>query len=257
MEAKTRMTNWIVETLLQGYPGKSNTHGGLGWSTVALARGPEGRIAVLDTGGFGARRILLARLAAAGVQPDQVTDLLLTHLHYDHCMNFPLFPRAAIHTGRDEMAWALSLGDGHPLVPEHTVRALSAHPRLHLVAEGEEVLPGITCFDTPGHTPHHLCFLLEGAPPVFFAADAAKNRAELATGRQDITLDPASSARSVARVNEIWRSRPGMLLLPGHDLSLLLDAADRPTPLGERACAIEAWFTDSLDEPTRFDLAQQ
>ena len=108
---------WTVESLQQGYPGKSKYHGGLGWSTVALARGPEGRIAVLDTGGFGARRRLLTQLAAAGVAPEDVTDLLLTHLHYDHCINWPMFRRATIHVGAAEMDMALALPEGDPLYP--------------------------------------------------------------------------------------------------------------------------------------------
>ncbi|MCS6932465.1 MAG: MBL fold metallo-hydrolase, partial [Acetobacteraceae bacterium] len=73
---------WTVELLAQGYPGASLHNGTLGWSSVALARGPEGRIALLDTGAFGLRQVLLERLRAAGVAPEQVTDLLLSHLHY-------------------------------------------------------------------------------------------------------------------------------------------------------------------------------
>jgi glyoxylase-like metal-dependent hydrolase (beta-lactamase superfamily II) len=77
--------HWTVDVLVQGYPGKSPEQGGLGWSTIALARGPGGRIALLDTGRVGVRKELLARLKAAGVTPAEVTDVLITHLHYDHC----------------------------------------------------------------------------------------------------------------------------------------------------------------------------
>ena len=114
--------SWTVESLQQGYPGKSKHHGGLGWSTVALARGPEGRVALLDTGGFGVRQRLLTQLEAAGVAPGEVTDLLLTHLHYDHCLNWPMFPRATIHAGLAELEMALALPDGDPLYPEFTIR---------------------------------------------------------------------------------------------------------------------------------------
>ena len=46
--------DWRIDVLIQGYPGKSTQHGGLGWSTVALLRG-HGRIVVLDGGGYGMR----------------------------------------------------------------------------------------------------------------------------------------------------------------------------------------------------------
>lgn len=246
--------SWTVETLLQGYPGKSKFHGGLGWSTVALARGPEGRIALLDTGGFGARRRLLTQLRAAGVEPSDITDLLLTHLHHDHCMNWPMFPRATLHVGAAELEAALALPDGDPLYPEFTIRALASSPRLHRLEDGETGLPGVTCFTAPGHTMHHLVFTLAGDPPTIFSADVAKNRSELATGRADMTLDAAAHAASIARLNAAWRSVPGTLLLPGHDLPLLLGENGEMVGQGARNCAIEAWFGDTLDDVTRFDL---
>ena len=64
-----RLAGWDIDILIQGYPGKTLKHGGLGWSTVVLLRG-HGRVAILDTGAFGARQLLLdgtpATRAAAG-----------------------------------------------------------------------------------------------------------------------------------------------------------------------------------------------
>jgi glyoxylase-like metal-dependent hydrolase (beta-lactamase superfamily II) len=248
---------WKVETVLQGYPGKSEFHGGLGWSTVALARGPGGRLALLDTAGFGARRLLLKRLAALGVAPEDITDLLLTHLHYDHCINWPMFPRATIHVGAAELDMALNLPDGDPLYPEFTVRELARHPHLHRLQDGETGLPGISCFTGPGHTMHHLVFVLEGEPRTIFSADLAKNRSELVTGRADMTLDATAHAASIARLNAIWREVPGTVLLPGHDLALMLDGAGEMVGQGERACSIYAWFGGSLEEVTHFDLTER
>lgn len=248
---------WKVETLLQGYPGKSTYHGGLGWSTVALARNPEGRTVLLDTGGLSARRLLPSSLKAHGVTPADVTDLLMTHLHYDHCVNWPMFPNARMHVGAAEMDWALSRQDGDRLYPEFTIRELAKHPHLHLLKDGETGLPGITCFTAPGHTMDHLAFVLEGDPPTIFSGDVAKNRAELATGKADMTLDPVAHATSIARLKECWRSVPGTVLLPGHDLPLALDTEGRMVALGERTCGIDAWFGLSLEEVTHFDLTEQ
>jgi glyoxylase-like metal-dependent hydrolase (beta-lactamase superfamily II) len=247
---------WKVEVLIQGYPGKSKEQGGLGWSTVALARGPEGRLALLDTGRLGARKVLLARLKATGVAPDDVTDVLLTHVHYDHCENWPMFHRATIHAPGAELDWACAQPEGSPMLPEFTLRALAASPRLHRLSEGATGLPGIACFEAPGHSPHHLVFVLDGAPPTIFSADVAKNRAELATGRADISLDPAIHARSIARLTAEWRAREGAVLLVGHDLPLTLDAAGRPVAVGGRHMSVEAWLGESLEDSTRFDLAR-
>jgi glyoxylase-like metal-dependent hydrolase (beta-lactamase superfamily II) len=247
---------WRVETLIQGYPGKSKEQGGLGWSTVALATGPEGRIAILDTGRMGVRRLLLQKLHSAGVAPEQVTDVLITHLHYDHCENWPMFPRAAIHAGAAELRWACGLPEGAPLVPEFSVRALANCPRLRLLEEGPTTLPGITCFEAPGHSPHHLVFLLEGGPPTIFSSDVAKNRAELATGKADISMNPEAHAAAIARLKALWHAQPGTVLLPGHDLPLVLDAEGRPAPQAPRAMSVEAWFGKTLEEATRFDLTK-
>ncbi len=47
-----------IDIVIQGFPGKSVCHGGLGWSSVVLLRG-HGRVALVDTGSFGMRRLLV------------------------------------------------------------------------------------------------------------------------------------------------------------------------------------------------------
>ena len=94
-----------VDVLVQGFPGRSVCHGGLGWSTIALLRG-EGRVVLIDVGAFGIRRELKKQLKARGIEPAQVTDVVLTHAHYDHSVNFTLFPNARLWIGEQELAWA-------------------------------------------------------------------------------------------------------------------------------------------------------
>jgi glyoxylase-like metal-dependent hydrolase (beta-lactamase superfamily II) len=181
---------------------------------------------------------------------------MMTHLHYDHCVNWPMFPHAKMHVGAKELDVALSRSDGDRLYPEFTVRELARHPRLHLLEEGETSLPGISAFVAPGHTMDHLVFVLEGTPRTIFSGDVAKNRAELTTGRADMTLDAERHARSIAKLNEIWRSVAKTVLIPGHDVTLALDSQDRMIALDKRTCGIEAWFGRSLDDVTSFDLTE-
>ncbi len=243
---------WQVEVLVQGYPGKSKEQGGLGWSTIALARG-HGRIALLDTGRSGVRGHLLALLGQRGIAPAEVTDVLITHLHYDHAENWQCFPAARIHAPGAELDYALAQPTGAPLWPDFVLRALAACPRLVRIAEGPLDLPGVSCFEAPGHSPHHLVFVLDGAPATIFSADVAKNRAELATAKADMSMDPAVHARSIARLLAEWRARPGAVLLAGHDVPMVLqDGA--VTPLEAQRNAIQAWLGDSLDDVTRFPL---
>ncbi len=80
---------------------------------VWLVRGPGGTF-VLDTGfdADGARkrgRHLIRSpgegLRALGVEPAEVRDVVLSHMHYDHAGNDGLFPAAAYHVQDREMAY--------------------------------------------------------------------------------------------------------------------------------------------------------
>jgi hypothetical protein len=52
---------------------------------------------------------------------------------------------------------------------------------------------------------------------------------------------------------EVWRRRPGSVLIPGHDMPMVLEAGT-PRYLRAPAAAISAWFGVSLDETRVFQL---
>jgi glyoxylase-like metal-dependent hydrolase (beta-lactamase superfamily II) len=80
---------------------------------VWAIKGPE-RTFVFDTG-FDApmgekRQRQFVRspavgLKAIGVEPGDVRDVILSHMHYDHCGNYDLFPHARYHVQDIEMAY--------------------------------------------------------------------------------------------------------------------------------------------------------
>ncbi|HEX4260851.1 MAG TPA: MBL fold metallo-hydrolase [Acetobacteraceae bacterium] len=243
-----------IDILVTGYPGKSVCHGGLGWSTIALLRG-AGRIALIDVGGFAQRSLLIDGLARHGLRPGDVTDVVLTHAHWDHAINWVLFPRAEVWIGDAELDWAVGQPDGETPVPELYVRALRDLDRCRLVRPRQTVPPGLLAHAAPGHTPGHLVFVLDmGRYDVIFTGDAAKNRAELLSRTADMTFDPAVSRASIEHIWALWHARPGSILVPGHDTPMRLDPAGMPVPLGPREAAIDAWFGDDLDSTTRFRL---
>lgn len=82
-----------VDVLIQGFLGRAVCHGGLGWSTITLLRG-EDRVILLDVGAF-------------GVRAQDVTDVVLTHAHYDHAVNFTLFPNATVWIGDADLTMVL------------------------------------------------------------------------------------------------------------------------------------------------------
>lgn len=242
-----------VDVLVQGYPGRATHHGGLGWSTVALVRTGSRNILV-DVGAFGARKLILKALVDRGVQPTDVTDVVLTHAHYDHAVNFTLFPSAAVWIGDEELNWAAAQPPGFNPLPELYIRELCTSPRVRRVRDGETFLPGLQAVAAPGHTPGHLLFYLSDTDePVLFTGDAAKNRAELLSMSVADTGDEQASARTLERIWQLWKQRPGTLLVPGHDLSMRLDPEGRPVYVGERTAEICAWFSETMQQ-TKIDL---
>jgi N-acyl homoserine lactone hydrolase len=100
-----------------------------------------------------------------------------------------------------------------------------------------------------------LLFHLTGTPvPVLFTGDAAKNRAELLSLDVDATEDRAQSQATLNTLWRLWRAQPGTLLVPGHDLCMVLDASGQIQYQGERKAGIDAWFSESLAQTTRMNL---
>jgi len=250
---KLQADAYQIDILVQGYPGKSVCHGSLGWSTVALIRG-DGHIAIVDTGPFGARSLVIEQLARHGLLPADVTDVVLTHAHYDHSVNWTMFPNAHIHIGESELAWSLGEPWGITPVPELYMRELARWPRLRKIADGAEVFPGMSAHVAPGHTPGHMIFVLQTRDiDVIFTGDAAKNRAELISGTAFHTYDPAVSSESIALIKRLWSRRAANILVPGHDLPMIQEDGG-VSYLGTRQAAVEAWFGETLDQTTAFSI---
>lgn len=111
---------------------------------------------------------LLSQLAARGLAPEEVTDVVLTHLHFDHAGGLSrggalTFPRATHHVQRRNWEWAQSPTerDRGSFRPENFA-LLRESAQLHLVDGERELLPGLRVFPTDGHTAAHQCVFLEG-----------------------------------------------------------------------------------------------
>jgi glyoxylase-like metal-dependent hydrolase (beta-lactamase superfamily II) len=120
-----------VHVLFEGYVGEHTA------STVALLRDGDA-VTVWDPGMVPAQRVILEPLRRHGVEPDAVTDVVLSHHHPDHTMNVGLFPKARVH---DHWAWYR----GDVWVDRE--------------GDGFEVSPSVVLTRTPGHTPDCLTVL--------------------------------------------------------------------------------------------------
>jgi N-acyl homoserine lactone hydrolase len=241
-----------IDIIVQGFPGKSVCHGGLGWSTIALLRG-NGRTILIDVGSFSQRTLIEKGLAERGLTAADVTDVILTHAHWDHSINWVMFPKARVLIGAEEMAWAIEQPWGYATLPELYIRELNGSKQMHTVRAGDEVLPGIQAHNGPGHTPGHLIFVLTGPDrDVIFTGDSAKNRPELVSRVPDMSMNQAQHQATFALIWELWRKRPGNIVIPGHDVPMILKD-DQPTFMTERVNAgVTAWFGDTIEQTKLF-----
>jgi glyoxylase-like metal-dependent hydrolase (beta-lactamase superfamily II) len=116
----------------------------------------------------------LTMLAALGVQAEDVTDIVLSHAHFDHMGSIGEFPNAMIHVQKQEiLSWiellALPARFGALTAiinPDDMRRAFDAsiEHRLDLVdGDRDNLLPGLHVRSGPGHTIGQQFVILETA----------------------------------------------------------------------------------------------
>ena len=99
-------------------------------------------------------------LSAAGLKPEDVTDIVISHMHWDHADGMDLFPKARIWIQRDEYtyytgdAWhhADTHGGIEPDDVEALVKANIAGRVSFVEGDDREILPGIRCYTGGKHT---------------------------------------------------------------------------------------------------------
>lgn len=136
------------------------------------------RIVLIDTGTggqMGAGGGLMTALTEAGVQPGQVTDILISHSHGDHVGGLVTkdgalaFPNATIRMSEAEWRFAKSYAPAAALVKTIT-------PRVQTFAPGAVVAPNITSLSIPGHTPGHVGYeIVSGTDRLLYIGDAMHN----------------------------------------------------------------------------------
>jgi glyoxylase-like metal-dependent hydrolase (beta-lactamase superfamily II) len=107
---------------------------------------------------------LIEGLKSVGYSPEDITDVVLTHLHADHCGGGVkkresggyelVFPEATYHVSRVQWEWAVKNNprEADSFLEENIVPIIDSG-RLNLVDEEEELFPGFTLRICYGHTP--------------------------------------------------------------------------------------------------------
>lgn len=125
---------------------------------------------------------LYKNLKTAGIDPDSITKVLMTHLHKDHgggvgrflnaTEEVLSFPNARYYVQRQELEYAFE--KGLPSFIPRELEVLKDNPAVELL-EGNGVLDGYISYElTGGHSPFHQVFkIVDGGEIVFFGGDEA------------------------------------------------------------------------------------
>jgi N-acyl homoserine lactone hydrolase len=180
----------------------------LGISTVAVVRAAD-QLIVFDTGPYAYRPILQRRLRHAGIDPGEVTKVVLSHLHWDHAANADLFSNADILVHQRELNAVDTAGERDRAIPEYTIRALNKL-RLSPVVGEVELASDIRIVELHGHTPGSIGLLVGRQ---LLAGDA------VGTAQEAVAGQIASSAGGAQAAAASLKKALAMsdILYPGHD----------------------------------------
>src|SRR5207248_5820087 len=162
----------------------------------------------------------------AGVQPSEITDVVISHAHWDHMGGIDLFPKAMIWIQKEEFryytgeAWQQ---DGHHggIDPEDVQQLVKVNTegRLRLV-EGDnvEILPGIRVYIGSRHTYASQYLRVEGNPPFVLASDNCYLYRNLAEHKASATFSEADEPANIKNQQRMIDLAGSVdRVVPGHD----------------------------------------
>jgi glyoxylase-like metal-dependent hydrolase (beta-lactamase superfamily II) len=162
----------------------------------------------------------------AGVKAEEVTDVVISHAHWDHMGGIDLFPKATVWIQKEEFRYytgeAWQAGGHHggidPEDVEELVR-LNTEGRLRLVdGDNVEIFPGIRAYTGARHTYASQYLRVEGNPTFVLASDNCYLYRNLAEHRASGTFSDADrpgNIKNQARMIELAGSVDRVV--PGHD----------------------------------------
>ena len=170
-----------------------------GVMTFILKTGKE--VILIDTG-YGrdsgdTPSMLRPGLAAAGLRPEDVTLVLITHMHGDHIGGLmwkgeKAFPNAKVLIGKQELDFWLD-EKSRSLFPARKANFDMANRVAEIYRGsigtftfGDRVVPEITAMDAVGHTPGHTAFMIESGGKRLLCVADLLHAAALQFPRPDI-----------------------------------------------------------------------
>jgi glyoxylase-like metal-dependent hydrolase (beta-lactamase superfamily II) len=162
----------------------------------------------------------------AGVNPEDVTDVVISHAHWDHMGGIDLFPKANVWIQKDEFRYytadAWQPGGDHDGIDPDDVQELvrlNTAGRLRLVnGDDVELFPGIRAYTGARHTFASQYLRIDGNPPFVLASDSVYLYRNLAEHKASATFSEADHAANIKNQERmIQLAGSPDRVVPGHD----------------------------------------
>jgi len=202
-----------------------------------LLKDPNGRNILVDAGFIDSTHTTKnfirpdSVLQQLDLSPQDISDIIITHPHYDHIGGITLFPNAKIWMNQDDYEYFIGTawekgGDstGFNRQDVLNIKTISLQGRLKLVKGDDlEIMPGIKAFTGSKHTYENMYLLVN--------SNSAKNKILLASDAIwfymnlekelpiSLCFDTATYVKAIRRMKTLV-SNPN-LIIPGHDNDLL------------------------------------
>ncbi|HEY7965701.1 MAG TPA: N-acyl homoserine lactonase family protein [Solirubrobacteraceae bacterium] len=169
-------------------------------------------------------RAPLDALRDVGIEPGDVSTVIVTHMHYDHIGNLAAFPHARLTVPRRELDFWTSPTARRAQFASHVEEAeveqlerAARDGRVRLLDGVEEIREGITAHCVGGHSPGQQVTIVEtGSGVVALASDAVHFYEELELDRPfGVIADLERMYAAYDLLRELGGS--GAVLVPGHD----------------------------------------
>jgi len=174
---------------------------------------------------------IIDQLASVGLTVDDVTHVINSHFHFDHCGCNALFPRATFIVQRAEMDMART-----PKSPYNP--AYWDHPFDYRIVDGEHDVFAdglLVLIPTPGHTAGHQSLRVRAVPDVDFVltADACYTKAHLdreIVPHTRAAWNPQMMIETFGQLRTL-QDRQGCHLIFGHDSDQWATMRHAPEPM--------------------------
>jgi glyoxylase-like metal-dependent hydrolase (beta-lactamase superfamily II) len=165
-------------------------------------------------------------VALAGVDAEDITDIIISHAHWDHMGGIDLFPKAIVWIQKAEFEYysgaAWQPGGRHGGIDAEDVQELvrlNTAGRLRFVnGDNIEILPGIRAYQGARHTFASQYIRVAGNPPFVLASDNVDLYRNIAERKSSATFSKDDQALNIAEQQRmIQLAGSSERVIPGHD----------------------------------------